>query len=92
MTDNEIIKALELCKGTGCIGCPLHLTADCVRILQENAIDLINRQKAEIERLKQEKKRMLETANILGDALDECKKENEKWQRHNVFDKPFIIY
>ena len=40
MTDNEIIKALEYCK-------------DCSANLNVEIIDLINRQKAEIERLKE---------------------------------------
>ena len=57
MTDNEIIKALECCKdGTaiGCKKCPLYEDKGqtCITILSHNAIDLINRQKAEIERLK----------------------------------------
>lgn len=58
MTDNEIIKALECCtKGTTsdvCDDCPLRTTDICTE--EENgvlklALDLINRQKAEIERL-----------------------------------------
>lgn len=65
MADNEIIKALECCS-TGetyddCekSGCPLYLgiTMGCKYIDKENqlysdALDLINRQQAEIERLK----------------------------------------
>ena len=56
MTDNEIIKALELCAtldSRNCKKCP------CREICKENdgtltklILDLINRQKAEIERLK----------------------------------------
>lgn len=54
MTDNEIIKALECCKDGGvCTGCPLfeQKTAKCISQLNEYTLDLINRQKAEIERL-----------------------------------------
>jgi hypothetical protein len=54
LTDNEIIKALECCnemKASECSECPL-LTVDCSEYdLYKLALDLINRQKAEIERL-----------------------------------------
>ena len=60
MTDNEIRKALECCgeDGYGCTGCP-RLNAEfgatitsCSAGLATNALDLINRQKAEIERFR----------------------------------------
>ena len=55
MTDNEIIKALECCSITtsnACTGCPLYSEDDigCIPILTKNSLDLINRQKAEIEK------------------------------------------
>ena len=55
MTDNEIIKALECCRDCNCEECPccriiLGVT-HCTEIDQEEILDLINRQKAEIERL-----------------------------------------
>jgi hypothetical protein len=66
MTDAEIIKALECCKmpvGSGaCNNCPLKVIRDnlhkedtksCTTIMMENALDLIKRQQAEIERLKE---------------------------------------
>lgn len=54
MTDEEIIKALQCCAEpyNGCEGCPLYSNyplCDCERY----TIELINRQKAEIERLKE---------------------------------------
>ena len=51
MIDNEIIKALEYCDRSGCCcGCPY---GRCIEAdITELALDLINRQKAEIERLK----------------------------------------
>ena len=49
MTDNEIIKALECCGGSNCHECPIE---GCTDDIFGNALDLINRQKAEIERLK----------------------------------------
>ena len=57
MTDNEIIKAFEHCrKGyltDDCIECPyVEKYPQCTNNLREDVLDLINRQKAEIERLK----------------------------------------
>ena len=57
MTDNEIIRALEcynLQKNGDCPECPLRYSGDwwvCSEIILKNALDLINRQKAEIARL-----------------------------------------
>lgn len=56
MTDNEIIKALECCSHRNedlpCDGCPAYNIAQmCMEDLMSDALDLINRQKAEIERL-----------------------------------------
>ena len=56
MTDNEIIKALECCGNivdSTCKKCVYHETynASCVVRLMRDALDLINRQKAEIEEL-----------------------------------------
>ena len=62
MTDNEIIKALECC-GTArlrehegdespCTDCPMQICEDCEVGLPDCALDLINRQKAEIEKLR----------------------------------------
>jgi hypothetical protein len=66
MTDNEIIKALECCDGTlaGCAECPNYKNRFCCTI-EKDALDLINRQKAEIEGLKRDKteefKKLVET-------------------------------
>ena len=54
MTDTEIIKVLEHCaKSGGCRECPMYdrKDASCLPLLIKNALELINRQKAEIERL-----------------------------------------
>jgi hypothetical protein len=60
MTDNEIIKALECCcggdGGKNCYCCPLYEVSPCTNALSKYALDLINRQKAEIERLQKELK------------------------------------
>ena len=55
-TDNEIVKALECCKNDGiiCGECPYKKANGCMEKLSADALDLINRQNAEIERLKEE--------------------------------------
>ena len=63
LSDNEIIKALECCavdsnggKSSDCKNCPLNYLqdADCFYfIIQQNALDLINRQKAQIKELEE---------------------------------------
>ena len=63
MTDNEIIKALECCCddcGKSCEGKHCPMIAECqtdINALEKSALALINRQKAEIERLKEEVKK-----------------------------------
>ncbi len=56
MTDNEIIKALECCNDGTCSACPISDDTCCISRSREGAIDIINRQKAEIERLQTVKK------------------------------------
>lgn len=50
MTDKEIINALECCKKviSDCNNCPYYNSDDCENELIVNALDLINRQQAEI--------------------------------------------
>lgn len=81
MTDNEIVKALECCKLTNeqqesqCEDCPLWETSlmICQELLAFHALDLINRQKAEIERLEAENKKLklemsyMKNPNTIGD-------------------------
>lgn len=53
-TDEEIVKALECCFAiSSCDGCPLQVPFEpgCVGVVGAQAFSLINRQKAEIERL-----------------------------------------
>lgn len=53
MTNKEIVKALECCvTKEDCDGCPYDEINDCIKGHEEDILDLINRQKAEIERLK----------------------------------------
>lgn len=59
MTDEQIIKALERCFTRGfdestCYECPFYTaTAKCAEDLRDSVLDLINRQKAEIEELRE---------------------------------------
>ena len=56
MIDNEIIKALECCSNDGmlnCRNCPYEKSCNTGKSdMQKDALGLINRQKAEIERLR----------------------------------------
>ena len=53
MKDNDIIKALECCRDCKCKDCPCYNkeTDGCKELDEQDILDLINRQKAEIERL-----------------------------------------
>ncbi len=69
MNDNDIIKALECCKNSTSEEickekCPYHREKHwykCMGIMLGDALSLINRQKAEIERLKAEKDNLIKT-------------------------------
>lgn len=59
MTDDEIVKALECCSEDSsdlivCNKCPLCNEIGCIDHLRDLALDLINRQQTEIEKLKDE--------------------------------------
>lgn len=53
-TDEDIIKWLDFCCNThNCLNCPyLKVGMPCIRIMQSDALNLIKKQQAEIERLK----------------------------------------
>jgi hypothetical protein len=72
MNDADIIKALECCASSttseACNGCPLYSTTICTEMengLQIYALDLINRQKAEIERLTDKVARLKESVGLM---------------------------
>ncbi len=52
MGDNEIVKALECCIESDCDNCPWDEQTACNEYMRQDALNLINRQKAEVERLK----------------------------------------
>ena len=95
MTDNEIIKALEIHADNeaDCSGCPIYHSdtgETCVYELSQNALDLINRQKAEIERLQSiidcyeeisgNKKARAEAITEFAERLKE-----KQWSAHTTF-------
>ena len=105
MTDNEIIKALECCS-TGetyadCEknGCPLYLgiTMGCKYIDKENqlysdALDLINRKQAEIERLRKEVNLVSIQFQDLQERYEEAHAEIEQWKEEaNKYQKLWCI-
>ena len=79
LADKEIIQTLNRCsKGIGCFGCAkayMH-SANCIRVLEAECLDLINCQKSEIEKLKSNysklckytEKKELELAEINADV------------------------
>lgn len=55
MTDNEIIRCLSHCRAGDCENCKALNVCDATFSFHKEAIDLIKRQKAEIESLKHRK-------------------------------------
>ena len=82
MTDNEIIKALECCIDSShfgdCfeLGCPMASADGCDAYgdnkLLKSALDLINRQKEEIERLTDERETLLKECKRCGRKTQKC--------------------
>jgi len=80
MTDNEIIKALKYCTIARCSDdetkdCPLKPYADCRTRLAIHALNLINRQKAEIENLREENEIYRRVNFLIAGQRDERDKE-----------------
>lgn len=76
--DKEIEKALSLCGRTTtivyCDQCPLCGEYECNREIKVLALDLINHQKSEIERLHKENKILSRNADTaFQDGLNECR-------------------
>lgn len=79
MTDNEIIKALECCKGYLTNDCAMCQNVEkyprCNEFLNEIALDLINRHKAENERLEKELMKCKLEKEMLYQTVEEIKSE-----------------
>lgn len=81
MSDEKIIKILECCAyNDGCKGCKYSKQCDGAEHLI-NALDLINRQRAEIERLKTENKIYIEANQVIGYQRDQRDKEIDELQK-----------
>lgn len=99
MTDNEIIKAMQCVIGNSvsCSECEYQkalLFPICRRMCAENALDLINRQKAEIARLKRKNTILSKNADTafqdgLNENRDLFKKEVEPEIRNEAI-KEFV--
>lgn len=78
-TDEEIAKAIECCFLNGdCSGCPAEFREYgeiCVRCVGKNALEMFNRQNAEIERLTIELDAMRGAANSLKMHYEKAKAE-----------------
>lgn len=85
MTDSEIIKALECCANFAqCTGCGYYKERDrcCVDAVMQDAVSMLKRQQAEIERL-QDTNRQLETDNFNANMnLDLVQQENDNLIRN----------
>ena len=94
MTDNEIKEALECClkNEIDCHGCPYeeYSKRDCTDRFYADVIELINRQKAEIERLCEQNVRLnkecdyyIRVATAKSEAIKEFA-ERLKEHTHNI--------
>lgn len=75
MTDNEIIRALECHENlsanrNACERCPILNHWDCGGKMASNALSLIKRQKAEIERLKEDNEALNSAVNSALDIVN----------------------
>ncbi len=88
MTDEQIIKALECCiKSTSdCDNCPLHITGDgdCTDKAKQGALDIINRQQTEIEKLNVELVGMRGACNSYKMHYDNAKAEMESLKADKI--------
>jgi uncharacterized protein Yka (UPF0111/DUF47 family) len=80
-TDDEIIKMLECCINDNCNNCP-ETFGNCELTAMRNALDLLKRQKAEIERLEDKldtiKQELVETIPMIQEDIKTAKAEAVK--------------
>ena len=104
MTENEIRKALECCRDCKCKECPCYKNIEgemrCTEIDEEEILDLVNRQKAEIERLEEMLDSSVSSERNAVDNIDYEKTEaikefaerlKEKLQWDVEFDNKFVF-
>ena len=94
MTDNEILKALERCSTTyNCGDCPYYCDAeDCPDPLMNDALDLINRQKAENDSLKVDLAKCSIRLDNLYKTADEIKSEAIKEFAKRLIEKCYEVF
>lgn len=82
MKTDDVLEAIEHCvSDTGsCRGCPMECKSRCQQKLLDAVRDTINSQKAEIELLKLENKKLHETNNALNYQVD-------VWKPNEVLNK-----
>lgn len=94
MTDEQIIKAADICRTGKCSGCPYHelYTAGCITELMKDVFDLINRREAKIEELRSDKiiaeRREKDARELFVDCtrqLEEAKAEIERLKKGVTF-------
>jgi hypothetical protein len=94
MTDNEIIKALECCISSStslaCFKCPMAKNKECNgsntnvnKLVVEDALDLINRQKAELENQNLEIDILIRKKETLRDEISALSAEVERLKDRN---------
>ena len=102
MTDNEIIKAVECCLAKenceviSCEKCPLEKQYECMDIMFHQTLDLINRQKTDVEQLKKdlmmcklEKEMMYQVADEIKSVA--IKDFAERLKRERLVDRGYEI-
>ena len=78
LTDEQVVKALECCYGSAhdkCRNCPLENVAFCEEELQNLNLDLINRLKAENERVEKELMKCNLEKEMLHQIVEEIESE-----------------
>ena len=81
MTEPEIKKALDLCGNftiDSCKSCPCNSGSSYCERLKREALELINRQEAEIKRLKNELHGKVDYIHEQQEVIDSLKKERDK--------------
>lgn len=80
MNENEIIKALECCTqdGSACRECCFDKESECIEALARNALNLINRQKADLKQKDTEIDILIRKNARLKDEVSELRAEVER--------------
>ena len=84
-TDEEIIKALECCwKTKGCLDCPYIETDGCIIESVRDTLKLINRQKADVDKLQEVNADLNESLRLAAEANKDLNAEIERLKKYNT--------